>query len=140
MKRFMYLSIAVATVLVCGCNKADESNSTQSRTTPQKQETKIHISRGGEVTVPGFAYLDGRDQEASPPLTMMRINIWDNAPRKQIVCSLTHGDRVELMDSRYLSSESRYYLKIKSGSCTGWIPDTFISAEKHAPIGDKIGR
>jgi len=138
MKRIMYLSIAVATLALFGCEKSNKSENQQSQSSPPEQAKKIDISRGGAVTVPGIAYLDGRDLESSPPLTLMRINVWDNAPRKKSVCKITHGEQVKLEDSRYVKSERRYYFKVKYGSCAGWIPESFINTAKHPPIGDKM--
>ena len=39
----------------------------------------------GTFTVPGKAFADGRDPEATPRLTVMRINVWDGIPRRQRV-------------------------------------------------------
>jgi hypothetical protein len=42
----------------------------------------------GTFEVPGIAFVDGQDPDATPPLTVMRINVWDAVPRRQAVCKL----------------------------------------------------
>lgn len=91
----------------------------------------------GSFTIPGgIAFLDGRDPEAQPPLTVMSINIWDAVPRNVPVCSLPHGTQVTLLEARYHEPETRYYFLIESGDCRGWLPETFVSDAYHEPIGD----
>ena len=38
-------------------------------------KTRVATSNGG-IDVPGMAYIDGRDPDASPPLTIAEIFIW----------------------------------------------------------------
>ena len=96
------------------------------------------ITSKGKINIPSSAFMDGRDMDAKPPLTIMKINIWDAVPRTRPICKLSHGAQVEVSDAKYLDNEERYYFKVKSGSCDGWVSDTFISPEKQKPIGDKM--
>ena len=90
----------------------------------------------GSFTVPGAAYLDGRDPDAQPPLTVMSINVWDAVPRQRIVCQLPHGAQVTLCEALFYESEGRYYFLVEAGDCRGWLPEPFLSETYHEPIGD----
>jgi hypothetical protein len=92
----------------------------------------------GDFSVPGTAFMDGRDLEAEPPLTIMNINIWNAAHRQRVVCRLQHGTNVEVLDATLYSEEGRYYFQVRSGSCEGWVPESFLSPEYQAPVGDQI--
>lgn len=87
-------------------------------------------------TVPGKAFADGRDLEATPRLTVMRSNVWDAVPRRQRVCEAGHGDQLELLERS--EDEGRYHLKVRSGGCEGWLPESFVSSKRQAPVGDKM--
>jgi hypothetical protein len=41
-----------------------------------------------------------------------------------------HGDKINIMESKYSNQEARYYFKIKNASCKGWISELFVSPEK----------
>lgn len=98
----------------------------------------ITTDEGEEIPVPGNAFMDGRDLEAKPALTVMTINIWDQVPRQQAVCKLQHGDSVQILDAKHYASENRYYFKVRKGLCEGWLSEPFLSAEQHEPVGDKM--
>lgn len=51
----------------------------------------------GTFVVPGQAYMDGRDPNASPPLTLMLISLWDGVPRSRQVGKIGHGTPVKLL-------------------------------------------
>ncbi len=92
----------------------------------------------GTLQVPGDAFMDGRDPEADPPLTIMQINVWNNASRSRVVCRLAHGAAVEVREARWSDDENRYYLKIKGENCEGWVSDPFVSPQQFEPIGDRM--
>jgi hypothetical protein len=92
----------------------------------------------GDIVVPGTGYMDGRDSEAVPPLTVMEINIWDKVPRVSVVCKLAHGTQVSVLEAKWDDDEGRYYFRVKSGSCEGWVSEPFVSPEYHAPEGDEF--
>ena len=92
----------------------------------------------GSFSVPGKAFADGRDPEATPPLTIMRINVWDGVPRRQRKCQVAHAAPLELLSVRRDDGEGRYYFQIRSGSCEGWSPESFLSAKTEAPVGDRM--
>lgn len=83
------------------------------------------------------AFMDGRDVDAQPPLTVVEIFIWDSR-RTEIICQLTHGTRVDILDIAFNESEARHYFLVKSGDCQGWIPGAFLSNRRNELIGDKI--
>jgi hypothetical protein len=104
--------------------------------TPEPTPQTVTTSKGS-FTIPGTAYLDGRDLEAVPPLTVMNINIWDGVPRQQVVCVLRHGTSVEVLEATSHEAEDRYYFRVRSGSCEGWVSEPFLSTEYYAPEGDE---
>lgn len=92
----------------------------------------------GQFMVPGKAFADGRDLEARPALTVMRINVWDAVARRQRVCQVTHGDELEVLTAQRHEGEERYYFQIRSGQCSGWPPETFVSRKKEPTVGDRM--
>lgn len=66
----------------------------------------------GKFIVPGFAYVDGRDPNAYPPITLMDPNIWDSINRNRPICTIRHGKKVKLLNAElfylYLSFNHRY--------------------------------
>ncbi|WP_286338109.1 hypothetical protein [Hydrogenimonas cancrithermarum] len=107
---------------------------------PTTRKTKIITTSKGKIKIGGIAFMDGRDPQSKPPSTVMNINIWDSLYRDRPVCQLLHGSKVKVLGSTYKSSEQRFYFKIESqnSACSGWIPESFLSPEYHAPIGDRI--
>ena len=93
---------------------------------------KGHLIKGD------VAYIDGRDPEAQPPLTVMSIRIWDSAARAQSLCTLRHGTEVDILDIQYYAPEGRYYLHILGGDCQGWVSEPFLSDRQWEPIGDQL--
>ena len=87
--------------------------------------------------VPGSAFADGRDEDAQPPLTIMRINAWDAAQRQRVVCQVPHAAAVQLLDAQYVPSEERHYFLVEAAGCKGWLPESFLSATRKPPIGDR---
>ena len=92
-----------------------------------------------ELKVPGFAYLDGRDPDAKPPLTVMRINLWDSIKRSRVVGRLKHGQRVLVLERVWNLFEERHYYLVRRWRARGWVPETFLSAERAEAIGDRYG-
>lgn len=84
------------------------------------------------------AYIDGRDPDAQPPLTVMNVRVWDGVPRTKVICELKHGTEVDILDILYYQPEDRHYLHIFGGDCQGWVSEPFLSNTKHKPIGDQL--
>ncbi len=80
----------------------------------------------GRITVPGRAVADGRDLQADPPVTVGQINVWNNVSRTQRVCRVAHGTELALLEARRKESEGRFYFRIRSGECEGWLPESFV--------------
>ena len=97
----------------------------------------------GTFTVPGTGYMDGRDLEASPPLTLMSISVRERitGPRPApVVCKLRHGTSVNVIDVQQdpERKDPFYKFKVQNGSCTGWVSWWFVNTQQYAPIGDEI--
>lgn len=78
--------------------------------------------------------MDGRDPEAKPPLTVMRINVWDSPQTRRPRCQLEHGDRVDLRDA----TADQNFVLVQAGSCRGWVQSVFLGRAAEPPIGDPV--
>jgi hypothetical protein len=85
-----------------------------------------------------IGYLDGRDLEAQPPLTVGTINLWDSPARKRVVARLRHGTKVRILAKEWNEKEGRWYYRVRRSLKWGWIPESFLSAEYQEPIGDVV--
>jgi hypothetical protein len=88
----------------------------------------------GEFQVPGRAYLDGRDLEAQPPVTVMNIRVWQSPFRTHAICTAEHATQVDLLEVQRSAEEKRYYFRVRAPKCEGWVPETSLSTKKNAPI------
>jgi hypothetical protein len=102
----------------------------------RRQTTGALQTSKGRLTVPGYAYLDGRDLEALPPLTLRQVRLWDSPRRRKPICQVTHGSRVEVAEASFAVEEDRYYFRVASQDCAGWVPEVFISPEFNERVGD----
>lgn len=137
-----YISAAVilGIILIQGSDEDAAQDATKEgpQTDDATSTPMIITTIRGTLQVPGDAFMDGRDQEAQPPLTIMNINIWNNASRSRVVCTLAHGAAVEVREAKWADDEDRYYLKIKGDNCEGWVSDPFVSPQWHEPVGDQF--
>ena len=138
-KQLLFFLAALSCMVLAGCR----ASPTPSPDAPVEDvSTRTITTDKGTFEVPGIAYIDGRDPNASPPLTIRNINIWSSPDRlssadpTKVPCRLKHGTSVELTDYKLNASESRYYFRIRSGSCEGWLPEPFLSREYEEPVGD----
>jgi hypothetical protein len=112
---------------VCGCSGS-----------PEKALTGDIKTSKGMISVPGVAFVDGRDTQATPPLTMMNVNVWDGPERQRRICEAAHGGQVEVLAARLHESEGRHYFHITAGGCEGWLPESFLSPESQPVAGEPI--
>ena len=91
------------------------------------------------VPVPGIAYMDGRDFEAKPPLTVMRINLWETMARRRVTGCLRHGQRVRVLDRVWMPSEKRYYYLVRHWFKSGWVSELFLSLVPPEPDPQPLG-
>jgi len=94
----------------------------------------------------GIAYLDGRDLQADPPLTIRRIRVWDGVPRRRVVGRAPHGRRVRVLFER--AHEGQAYALIEWRAVVegqvwtwifprrGWVRADFLSDRREEPVGD----
>ena len=90
------------------------------------------------ITLGGHAYIDGRDPEAVPPLTIRRINLWDTPKRKKVVARLKHGTRVKVLGREWDDSKKRFCYQVRSWWRVGWVPEVFLSPNREGAIGDLV--
>ena len=133
------ITVVILALLVLACNGSETVDlPTPSREAKMRQTPQTIVTSKGSFSVPGTAFMDGRDPEASPPLTVMCINIWDAVPRQRVVCKLQHGNKVEVLGAKMHNEENRYYFRIRRGPCEGWVSEPFVSPEDHEPVGDQL--
>jgi len=105
---------------------------TQGSVTGQSTDTGKRVKTSkGTFTVPGIAYADGRDLEAQPPLTVMKINAWESTKRLMKLCEVPHGREVALLAAEEVKSEERYYFKVR------WVPEVFLSHRRQRVVGTR---
>lgn len=101
---------------------------------PQKTVTTEY----GIFTYPGgTGYIDGRDVEADPPLTIMNVNLWsstDTSHRR--VCQIPHGTQVNILDVK--NDDGWYYFQVQNGSCKGWLSWWFVNTARYEPVGERF--
>jgi hypothetical protein len=126
-----FAAVILVALALCSCSESPPAKDA-SQTPASVTTTK------GQFVVPGKAFADGRDLEANPRLTIMKINVWDGVPRRRMVCQVTHGDAVELISATRDDGEGRYYFQIRSKGCEGWLPESFLSQERESVTGDRM--
>lgn len=89
-------------------------------------------------------YIDGRDTQATPPLTLRRVNVWELPGQKHrgmeaigvlhnsVRFTLRHGKRVRVL---YVAMGWSY---VQRWGRRGWIKNAFLSKQPEAPAGDWI--
>lgn len=117
---------------------SDDATEDATKTKSATSTPQIITTTRGTLQVPGDAFMDGRDLEANPPLTVMKINIWNSASRSRVVCILRHGTAVKVLEAKWAKDEDRYYLRVKGEGCEGWVSDPFVSPYQYEPVGDQI--
>ena len=120
--------------------KGSEGGATSATVYPTRKPTPwiVVTDDGDRIRVGGTAYIDGRDLEALPPLTLMRINAWDQVPRRTASCRVFHGDEVQVLEAWRSMEEDRYYFRVDGPSCEGWVPEPFLGTELYNLVGDPI--
>lgn len=104
--------------------------------TPLPRSRTIYTAKG-ELIVPGPAYLDGRDLEAQPPLTVNQINLYaqPGPALSEVVCDRPHGHPVEVL--AVTEVDPRFWFQVDAGDgCVGWLMDSLIGPTEEPPIGD----
>jgi hypothetical protein len=107
---------------------------TEARTEDPRPVQRIKTEKG-TFAVPGTAFIDGRDLEASPPLTVMSVSVWESTRRLSRLCSLPHGASVSLAQVERVQAEERYYFRVVTKACEGWVPEVFLSIRRQRVVG-----
>lgn len=50
-----------------------------------------------------------------------------------------HAARVRVVDRRFLESEGRWYYCVRRSWKKGWVPEAFLSGQRHEAVGDLVG-
>jgi hypothetical protein len=89
----------------------------------------------GTITVPGEAYIDGRNLTAEEPYTYMSVGVVEDFTQTTAKCTIRHGTRVEVLDAARMAGGITLHFKVSGGFCTGWIAANFLSDQYHEPVG-----
>jgi len=89
----------------------------------------------GTITVPGEAYIDGRNLTADEPYTYMSVGVVEDFTQTTAKCTIRHGTRVKVLDATRMAGGITLHFKVSGGFCTGWIAANFLSDRYHEPIG-----
>jgi hypothetical protein len=114
-KHVFRLVVASVAALACACSEPPPPALPQDVTTAK-----------GRFTVPGHGFVDGHVLEANPAL-----NVWEEVP-KPPVCTLAHGDSVELLETKRDDLVGRTYFRVRRGQCEGWLAQSFVSQNKES--------
>lgn len=106
---------------------------------PTLERSTVQLN-GATYQIPGgVAYIDGRDFMVDPPVTVMRISLWDTPSELIEIAVMHHGDEVTLIDHRQLP-DGRTYARVNFGGFSGWVQDKYVSPERMRTVGDEIFR
>lgn len=95
---------------------------------------QVSTRDGVALTAGSTAWIDGRDTEASPPITLRRVRIWTSTQRTRPACEIEHGRRVNV--TAVERSEGRQHARIRLAGCEGWVTsDTFLSSTRQPGAG-----
>jgi hypothetical protein len=83
-------------------------------------------------------FIDGRDPQAQPPLTVKRINLWDSPQRGKRLRFLSHGTRVQVIRTALYEKDGRWYYRVRYRMKAGWLPGSFLSGEQPDVLGDLV--
>src|SRR5262245_3767346 len=115
------VQLLVISLLAAGCGNGGQIQSARLVMALQVRTEK------GVFTVPGAAYADGRDLEATPPFAVSEIGVWDSSARRRETCRVSHAAEVWIDAVEQNKTEGRLYFRIISGGCEGWLPEASLS-------------
>lgn len=119
---------------ITGCQEQAKDAAREEQATP-----RTFATARGTFTAPGVAYMDGRDPEASPPLTVMSVNVWSEPGFSRVRCQIGHGEQVDVLDAqRHPDHPDEWMAKVRHGGCEGWVFASFLNTRRTEPIGDRF--
>lgn len=101
---------------------------------PAPAAPAVRSSDGQLVKSQMRAWVDGRDLDARPPLTLRTTRVWTSVERTRVACGIRHGE--EVMVTAVESSRKGDFARIERGACSGWLPARYLSLKKYPPTGD----
>ena len=104
---------------------------------PAPRMTRVTVSTrdGVDLTSGSTAWIDGRDIESRPPVTLRRVRVWYSPQRTQAVCEIEHGRQVTV--TALERSGGRQNALVKLGDCQGWLTsDLFLSSTRQPRAGN----
>ncbi len=78
---------------------------------------------GDVVRLTGFDVATGR-------VEVTEINLWATPQRAALACRLKHAATATVSAREYVRADGRWYFALSSGSCSGWVPASFVEAAR----------
>jgi len=104
---------------------------------PALERSTVQLN-GATYQIPGAtAYIDGRNFGVDPPVTAMRISLWDTPSELIEIAVMHHGDEVTLIDHRQLP-DGRTFARVSYGGFSGWVEAKYLSPERTKPVDRQI--
>ena len=91
----------------------------------------------GDFRVPGRAFLDGSQPESRPPVIELLVPLRQSAVSTVVVCQLDHATEVEVTEVQRDVEKKRYYFRVRTPKCSGWVPETSLSTKKVPATGGR---
>ena len=113
-RRFGLVLVLLAVLIILFFVLQSLMKTTQSGSRETYQPTltfeKADIEIGGYTyTIPGdIAFIDGREREEEPPVTHMRLCLWDSPAEIVEITTVHHGDEIELLNYQETSKGKPY--------------------------------
>jgi len=132
---FVGLFLALSCMLMFGLLLVLDDSSTGSTSSIFRTQSQTVTTSKGTFTIPGTAYIDGRDEDPSGTLiTYSPINVWSKARGlRESRCMLPHGTEVQVTD--YWQEDFFRSFYVETPACKGWVNYGFLSPTDHEAVG-----
>lgn len=133
----LWVVVAVGLLALCGLSFMLSSTGESDL----ENEPRTVSTQKGTFSVPGNGFIDGRDVDAVPALTIMEVRVRDGVGSgRRAVCKIPHGTAMQILDVKQDPDVSSqwYHFQVQSGSCKGWVTWWFVSTQKFEPVGERI--
>jgi hypothetical protein len=107
----------VLIVIIAACGKEPAPVPLMTTTTAPPPVSPFEV--GAMVSMTGLDAATGR-------VEVPDINVWTTPQRVSTACRVKHSASASISAREYRPSEDRWYFSITSGSCSGWVPQSFL--------------
>lgn len=102
---------------------------------PPAEPPQVLTRDGTRLKAGSVAWIDGRDTESQPPITLRRVRIWNTVQRTRMLCEIDHGTQVTVTATERTST-GQQLARVKQDNCEGWVTsDLFLSTTRQPRAG-----